>query len=54
MTAHAHWLNKVDYVSALSIWAVVSGHWSVSQAACVEVNQEDGKDRTHESSMEAS
>jgi hypothetical protein len=35
-----HWLNSVTYVSALSLWALVSGHWSAWQAARVEVNQE--------------
>lgn len=34
------WLNSVVYVSALSIWALVSGHWSAWQAARVEVRQE--------------
>ena len=34
------WLNSVVYVSALSLWALVSGHWSAWQAARVEVNQE--------------
>ena len=34
-----HWLNSVTYVSALSLWALVSGHWSAWQAARVEVNQ---------------
>jgi hypothetical protein len=33
------WLNSVTYVSALSLWALVSGHWSAWQAARVEVNQ---------------
>lgn len=35
-----HWLSSVTYVSALSLWALVSGHWSTWQAARVEVNQE--------------
>ena len=35
-----HWLSSVAYVSALSLWALVSGHWSAWQAARVEVNQE--------------
>jgi hypothetical protein len=35
-----HWLSSVVYVSALSLWALVSGHWSAWQAARVEVNQE--------------
>lgn len=34
------WLDKVEYVSALSIWALVSGHWSAWQAARVEVKQD--------------
>jgi hypothetical protein len=28
-------------VSALSLWALVSGHWSAWQAARVEVEQQD-------------
>jgi uncharacterized membrane protein len=35
-----HWLSSVVYVSALSLWALVSGHWSAWQAARVEVNQQ--------------
>src|SRR5215203_175985 len=34
------WLHSVAYVSALSLWALVSGHWSAWQAARVEVEQE--------------
>jgi len=30
----------VTYVAALSIWALVSGHWSTWQAARVEVAQQ--------------
>ena len=33
------WVNSVVYVSALSLWALVSGHWSAWQAARVEVAQ---------------
>jgi hypothetical protein len=33
------WLKSVTYVSALSLWALVSGHWSTWQAARVEVTQ---------------
>jgi hypothetical protein len=44
-----HWLNSVTYVSALSLWALVSGHWSAWQAARVEVKQEiDTKKRLKE------
>lgn len=34
-----HWLSSVVYVSALSLWALVAGHWSSWQAARVEVTQ---------------
>lgn len=36
-----HWVNSVVYVSALSLWALVSGHWSAWQAARVEVKQHE-------------
>ncbi len=36
-----HWVSSVVYVSALSLWALVSGHWSAWQAARVEVNQQE-------------
>lgn len=35
------WVKSVSYVSALSLWALVSGHWSAWQAARVEVRQEE-------------
>lgn len=35
------WLSSVTYVSALSLWALVSGHWSTWQAARVEVTQQE-------------
>lgn len=34
------WVESVTYVSALSLWALVSGHWSAWQAARVEVEQQ--------------
>jgi hypothetical protein len=34
------WVSSVEYVSALSLWALVSGHWSGWQAARVEVEQQ--------------
>jgi hypothetical protein len=34
------WVRSVTYVSALSLWALVSGHWSTWQAARVEVTQQ--------------
>jgi len=36
-----HWVSSVVYVSALSLWALVSGHWSAWQAARVEVQQQE-------------
>jgi hypothetical protein len=33
------WVKSVTFVAALSLWALVSGHWSAWQAARVEVNQ---------------
>lgn len=38
------WINSVTYVAALSLWALVSGHWSAWQAARVEVRQEEDAD----------
>jgi type VI protein secretion system component VasK len=45
-----HWISSVTYVAALSLWALVSGHWSAWQAARVEVNQlkEEEKQRGEE------
>lgn len=34
------WIKSVEYVSALSLWALVSGHWSAWQAARTEVKQD--------------
>ncbi len=34
------WVHSVTYISALSLWALVSGHWSAWQAARVEVEQQ--------------
>jgi hypothetical protein len=34
------WVKSVVFISALSLWALVSGHWSAWQAARVEVNQQ--------------
>ena len=34
------WVKSVVYVSALSLWALVSGHWSAWQAARVDQAQE--------------
>ena len=35
------WVKSVVYVSALSLWALVSGHWSAWQAARVEAAQKE-------------
>lgn len=39
VSAALGWLSSVQYVSALSLWALVSGHLSAWQAARVEVHQ---------------
>ncbi len=46
------WLNSVVYVSALSLWALVSGHWSAWQAARVEVAQDAAARKLHEHPIE--
>ena len=46
------WLNSVVYVSALSLWALVSGHWSAWQAARVEVAQQKEMQRQQENPIE--
>jgi len=42
------WVTSIAYVSALSLWALVSGHWSAWQAARVEVAQEGVEKRVVE------
>ncbi|HEY2436054.1 MAG TPA: hypothetical protein VGH93_02670 [Solirubrobacteraceae bacterium] len=39
------WVKSVVFVSALSLWALVAGHWSAWQAARVEVKQEQEADK---------
>jgi hypothetical protein len=39
------WVKSVAYVSALSLWALVSGHWAAWQAARVEVAQKRDEER---------
>lgn len=42
------WIKSITYVSALSLWALVSGHWSAWQAARVEVEQQrEFEERSH-------
>jgi hypothetical protein len=48
----AGWLNSVVYVSALSLWALVSGHWAAWQAARVEVVQDRELARQHAKPIE--
>jgi hypothetical protein len=45
------WLQSVTFVSALSLWALVSGHWSAWQAARVEVEQQKEKQEDTEEKM---
>jgi hypothetical protein len=46
------WVKSVVYVSALSLWALVSGHWSAWQAARVEVVQKEELRRQEEEPVE--
>jgi hypothetical protein len=46
------WVKSVVYVSALSLWALVSGHWSSWQAARVEVTQEQEIQKQYEHPIE--
>lgn len=46
------WVNLTVYVSALSLWALVSGHWSAWQAARVEVEQAKAADDVVEKIVE--
>jgi hypothetical protein len=46
------WVKSVVYVSALSLWALVSGHWSAWQAARVEVAQERELQRQRDEPLE--
>ncbi len=46
------WLKSVTYVSALSLWALVAGHWSTWQAARVEVTQEAESQRQLDNPVE--
>ncbi len=45
------WLESVVFVSALSLWALVSGHWAAWQSARVEVEQEKEKQEDSEEKM---
>ena len=46
------WISSVTYVAALSLWALVSGHWSAWQAARVEVRQNDEAARAEQEPVE--
>lgn len=46
------WLKSVVYVSALSLWALVAGHWSTWQAARVEVTQQKEMEKLEERPIE--
>jgi hypothetical protein len=52
MSYELGWLKSVVYVSALSLWALVSGHWSAWQAARVEVAQQREAERQHKEPVE--
>jgi hypothetical protein len=48
----AGWIHSVAYISALSLWALVSGHWSAWQAARVEVAQQREYDEQNSNPIE--
>jgi hypothetical protein len=52
MSYELGWLKSVVYVSALSLWALVSGHWSAWQAARVEVAQQREAERQQKEPVE--
>ena len=43
------WINSVTFVAALSLWALVSGHWSAWQAARTEEKQDEQMKKSDES-----
>jgi hypothetical protein len=45
------WISSVTYVAALSLWALVSGHWSAWQASRVEVEQAKEAKRREEEDL---
>ena len=47
------WINSVTYVAALSLWALVSGHWSAWQAARVEVKQAEQEKTADDATVQA-
>ena len=46
------WISSVTYIAALSLWALVSGHWSAWQAARVEVRQDEEARRAEDEPVE--
>ncbi|MCU1398900.1 MAG: hypothetical protein JWN62_2009 [Acidimicrobiales bacterium] len=46
------WISSVTYVAVLSLWALVSGHWSAWQAARVEVAQQAEEQRRESDPLE--
>src|SRR6478736_2530910 len=46
------WISSVTYIAALSLWALVSGHWSAWQAARVEVRQDEEAKRAEAEPVE--
>jgi len=46
------WIHSVAYISALSLWALVSGHWSAWPAARVEVEQQREHDELEQNPPE--
>ena len=47
------WISSVTFVAALSLWALVSGHWAAWQAARVEVKQAAEDERRQQEDVAA-
>lgn len=47
------WINSVTYVAVMSLWALVSGHWSAWQAARVEVKQQELDEKADDATVAA-
>jgi hypothetical protein len=47
------WINSVTYIAVMSLWALVSGHWSAWQAARVEVKQAEMDEKADDATVQA-
>ena len=52
LSLYMGWLQSIVYVSALSLWALVSGHWAAWQAARVECVQQEERQEQEQHPLE--